>query len=172
MTNSINCPQCGLSSLPDQKFCRSCGASLQLITQPLADRATPPALAVTPRDLVRDNRQRARRMVLWGFILMFLGVATGVVGKKLMHDEMITIIGVLASLVGMFLTAFPYVSPPRAKKQIPRPAAPEVLPSARSVKSLPQGTSLDYVPSITERTTNLLKVSSAAAPKADRESQV
>ncbi len=38
----MHCSKCGLQVVPDQKFCRSCGATLQMITQPLAELAAIP----------------------------------------------------------------------------------------------------------------------------------
>ncbi|MFN2493146.1 MAG: hypothetical protein ABR501_09725 [Pyrinomonadaceae bacterium] len=37
---------------------------------------------------------------------MFVGAAIGVIGKKLMHDYIVTIVGILLSLAGMFLRSF------------------------------------------------------------------
>ena len=36
----MNCPKCGRQAEPQQKFCRSCGASLELNTQRLPEPAT------------------------------------------------------------------------------------------------------------------------------------
>lgn len=173
MKASMNCPQCGLQSLPDQKFCRSCGASLQLVTQPLAELATPSVLEMTRVNISNDYRPRGSRLVLWGFIVMFLGLAIGIIGKKLMHDDIVTVVGTLASLAGMFLMAYPYLSPTRSKKYVASPVSPEALTPSLPTRALPQGSDNEYAPSITERTTNLLKVSSAPRPgkNEDGESQ-
>ena len=97
--------------------------------------------------------------MLWGFILMFVGVAIGVVGKKLMHEELVTVVGILVSLLGMFLTVYPYLAPARPRKsqsnqlgaQAPSPAVVAAPP-----KDLPYERPAEYLPSITEGTTNLL----------------
>lgn len=112
----MNCPKCGLQTLPDQKFCRSCGATLQMITQPLVEPATVSELGRTPAIIFKDEKQRANRLVLWGFIFMFIGAAIGIIGKKLMHDEIVTVIGVMISLAGMFFVVYPYLSPPPPPK--------------------------------------------------------
>lgn len=170
----MNCPKCGLQTLPDQKFCRSCGDSLQMITQPLAEHAAVSHLERTLAITAKGERQQTNRLTLWGFIIMFVGVAIGVTGKMLMHEEMITVVGVLVSLVGMFLTVYPYLSPPPRQKydSIPSPQ-PEVLIQSQPTKYLPQESNIEYVPSITERTTDLLKNPAATRPgrKEDGESQ-
>jgi hypothetical protein len=106
--------------------------------------------------------------------MMFIGVAIGVIGKMLMHEEIVTVVGVLVSLVGMFLTVYPYLSPsPRRKHDSIRSSQPEVLTRSQPTRSLPLESNVEYVPSITERTTELLKNSAATRPgqKEDGESQ-
>lgn len=170
----MNCPKCGLQTLPDQKFCRSCGAGLQMITQPLAEQATVSDLKGTPAIILKDEKQRPNRMVLWGFIMMFVGVAIGIVGKKLMHEDMVTVLGVLVSLAGMFLTAYPYLLTSSPKKyDSSRSSQPGVLTQSQPSKYLADESNTEYVPSITERTTDLLKSSATTTrkEKEDRESQ-
>ena len=161
----MNCPKCGLQTLPDQKFCRSCGDKLQMITQPLAEHA-PVARAEKPAIISKTETQRARGLTLWGFIIMFIGVAIGVIGKMLMHEEMVTVVGVLVSLVGMFLTVYPYLSPSRRQKQDYIPSSqPEALTQPQPTRYLPPESNIEYVPSITEKTTDLLKNSAATRPR-------
>jgi hypothetical protein len=153
----MNCPKCGLQTLPDQKFCRSCGASLQMITQPLAEQAVVARLEKTPAINFKDETQRANRLTPWGFIIMFIGVAIGVIGKMLVHEEVVTVVGVLVSLAGMFLTVYPYLSPSLRRKYVSTASSqPEVLTQSPP-GYLPQESSIEYVPSVTERTTDLLK---------------
>lgn len=162
----MNCPKCGLQTLPDQKFCRSCGATLQMTTQPLVEPATVSELERTPAIIFKDEKQRANRLVLWGFIFMFIGAAIGIIGKKLMHDEIVTVIGVMISLAGMFLVVYPYLSPPPPPKYDSKPPSqPEVLTQTQPEKYLPQGNNIEYASSITERTTDLLKSSAAIRPR-------
>jgi hypothetical protein len=162
----MNCRKCGLQTLPDQNFCRSCGNTLQIITQPLAKQATASHLERTRAIIFKDETQRANRLPLWGFIIMFIGVAIGIIGKMLMHEETVTVVGVLVSLVGMFLTVYPYLSPsPRQKYDSIPSSQPEVLTQSQPTKYLPQESNIEYVPSITERTTDLLKDSAATRPR-------
>lgn len=171
----MNCPGCGLQPLPDQKFCRSCGASLQMTTQPLAEYATVSDLERTPAKTSKGEQQRTSGLVPWGFIVMFVGVAIGLIGKKLMHEEIVTVVGVLVSLAGMFLTAYPYISPARSQKYDSSPSSqPASLIQSPPPKYLPQESRLEQVPSITERTTDLLENSAPTrtTKKEDLESKV
>ena len=158
----MTCPHCGLETLPDQKFCRACGAGLQLTTQPL-----PQPVTVTQREnrsAIRTNAtsNRTNNFMLTGFITIFVGAAVGVIGKKLMHDDLVSVIGVLISLIGMFLMVFPHLSPPRRRIVDAGSSVTDQLSESRPVRTLPQESKTEYVPSITERTTDLLE---AARPK-------
>jgi hypothetical protein len=169
----MHCPKCGLRTPPEQKFCPSCGNNLQAITQPLAEHSKASHLERTPAISFKDEPQRANRLTLWGFIIMFIGVAIGIIGKKLMYEEMIIVVGVLLSLVGMFLTVYPYLLPSHRQKFDSSSSSQPELPQSQSSKYLPQESNIEYVPSITERTTDLLKNSIATRPnrKEDAESE-
>ena len=157
----MTCPKCGLPAVAEQKFCRSCGASLEMTTQPLADlSATTSQAELTART---PPNERTNKLMLRGFLLMFAGAAIGVVGKKLLHADIVTVVGILMSLAGMFLTVYPYLVPARAKQNTSPSPQPNELP-AFPRESLPQERNVDYVPSITERTTNLLENPPAARP--------
>jgi hypothetical protein len=161
----MNCPHCGLQLIAGQRFCRSCGTSLQTATQPLAD-ATVPNRNNMPAILFKGEKQRSGRLVLWAFIMMFIGAAIGVIGKKLMHEEIVTVVGILISLAGMFFALYPYLSlAPRQKYDSSRSTQTEVLTPSQATNYLPQGSNIEYAPSITERTTDLLKNPAATRPK-------
>ncbi len=152
----MTCVKCGALAPANQKFCRSCGASLELTTQPLSPAGSLAETKTPSPTRYEGGRQGGNGMLMVGMILLFIGVAIGVVGKKLLYQDVVTVVGVLISLLGMFLTAFPYLSPPRRK------GLPEVEPQPASFersaqpKYLPDQDRAEYIPSITERTTNLL----------------
>jgi hypothetical protein len=163
------CPKCGLQTVPEQKFCRTCGASLQAITQRLPD-GTPVTGPGTPAISIREEMHGTSRLVQWGFIVMFLGVAIGVVGKMLMHDQIVTVVGVLLSLAGMFLAIYPYLSPSsRTRHNSDSSSQPELQKQSQPTKQLPEDRTIEYVPSITERTTDLLKTSGATPKQKEEE---
>jgi hypothetical protein len=116
---------------------------------------------------------RLGRLAPWGFISMFIGVAIGVIGKKLLHEDIVTVVGILLALLGIFLTAYPYLWPspsPKHDSSPPLPSEPRASP--QSANYLSPG-NIDYVPSITERTTDLLTNPVVTKPKKadDSESQ-
>ena len=158
----MTCHKCGSETLPDQRFCRSCGARLGIVTEPLTD----PAAISYPKEpnVIEDRSELRNRLVAWGFIIMFVGVAIGVIGKKLMHEEIVTVIGILMSLAGMFLTGYPYLRPSSRKDSRSASSSRELTKQSPPVNQLPEGRT-DYVPSITERTTDLLKSSEVRRSK-------
>jgi hypothetical protein len=159
----MNCPKCGLQALAQQKFCRSCGASLQMITQRLPDTVTVSELVSQPK--ISQEMYRTNRLLLWGLIIMFIGAAIGVIGKMLMHEEVVTVVGVLVSLAGIFLSVYPYLLPsPRTRYNFISSSQPERQIQSQPPKSLPDERTIDYAASVTERTTDLLE-NSVATPK-------
>jgi len=157
------CPKCGLQTLPEQKFCRSCGASLQAITQRLPEGTTL-AGQITPAIIIQEETHGANRLVQWGFIIMFVGAVIGVVGKMLMHEQVVTVVGVLLSLAGMFIAVYPYLSPSSSSRHnTVASSQPELQKQSQPAKQLPEERTIEYVPSITEGTTDLLKT--PATPK-------
>ena len=154
----MNCPSCGKQTLPDQKFCRSCGTSTRLITQPLPENDTVSNQETMPRILSKPERQSGSSLLPWAFIIMFIGVAIGITGKMIMHDEIVTAVGALISIAGMFLTAYPYLMPAgRHRHDSSAVSQPELPIQSPPAKSLAPATNVGYVDSITERTTDLLK---------------
>ena len=160
----MTCPKCGAETVPDQRFCRSCGAKLRTVTERLPEpTATSPAEGTAV--IFDDEVQRRNRLVAWGFIMMFVGVAIGVVGKKLMHDEIVTVVGILMSLMGILVTSLPYLWPSSRQNLRATPASERKLQKqSQSPNQLTEGR-VDYVPSITERTTDLLESSEVGRHK-------
>ena len=96
----MNCPKCGLQAPPDQKFCRSCGASVQIDTQPLVGHVPVTGWVESSAIKGKDEIPLAYRSVLWAFAVTFTGVAIGVIGKMLLHVETVTVIGSTAFVGG------------------------------------------------------------------------
>ena len=147
----IACPKCGLPQLTGQKYCRACGARLQRDTKRLAK---PEGGDVRSQ----SEQRRANTLVSIAFVIMLVGAAIGIVGKKLLHQDVVTVAGALISIVGIFLTAYPFLW--HASMKSPRstpPSRPADLEPPPASPYLPRESSVEYLPSITERTTNLLE---------------
>ena len=137
-----------------------------MTTQRLAKPQAVTAPGRTSTISAKGADERTNRFVLSGFILMLMGVAIGVVGKKLLYVDVVTVVGVLIALAGVFLEVYPYLAPSRRKEDDSSFASqPEVLTPPQSTEYLPEASSIEYVPSITERTTNLLKNPATKRPE-------
>ena len=133
----MNCPNCGSLTLADQQFCRSCGAGL-----------------------IADERRRSIPPQFWGLVMAFGGILLAMTGK--MTDlRWLLLAGVFISVGGMFLTAALSLlrqSRPRKRKNIPSHQSPQAFSKADTTnKLLPVGEN-DFIPSVTEVTTNLLEI--------------
>jgi hypothetical protein len=154
-TIQMTCYKCGSPSQPDQKFCRSCGASLQLATQRLAPLSELENTATTNSE---DEQHSPNRLAMLGLIVMFIGAAIGVVGKKLLYQDVVTVVGILISLLGMFLTVYPVLVPARPRRISSNPKSrTKTLASQEPPRRLPHASNLEFIPSVTERTTSLLE---------------
>jgi len=144
---------------------------LHLTTQQLVTPANVHDLASKSAVAVKERRSQ-NNLVLSGFVIMFIGAAIGVVGKKLLYQDIITVVGILISLAGMFLTCYPYLSPGRRQEDEPTPSSkPQAQVRPPATEYLVSGEGVKYVPSVTERTTNLLTESAGRpSPNEDERS--
>src|SRR5258705_12331115 len=51
-------------------------------------------LETTSADGVQRECQPVKNVLLWGFVTMMLGAVIGVVGKKLLHQDIVTVVGI------------------------------------------------------------------------------
>ena len=137
----MNCPNCGSPTLVDQQFCRSCGAGLT---------------ADAPRSF---------RPQIWGLLVLMMvfgGLLTAMAGK-LFDLRWLIFTGVFVMVGGMFfVAAYALLQQSRPRTRKPSQSQlPKTFPSADTTnKLLPIGDN-DFIPSVTERTTDLLKTPAA-----------
>lgn len=133
----MNCPNCGSQTLADQQFCRSCGAEL---------------LAEKPR---RFNVR------LWGLLtlLMIFGGLLLAMGGKIFDVKWVIFTGLVIMMSGVFfVAAYGLLRQSRPRKFKARPSQhPEILSPADTTNKLLPLADTEFIPSVTERTTDLLK---------------
>ncbi len=154
----MHCPNCGTQSSSDQKFCRSCGLSLEDVSKVVASHLS------TPDDdhpSAKNESSSVRRVA----ILLFCGIATLLtgamilgIGKRLLQSEVMMMIGLLAVIAGALLAAYSVISPLWHRPQMPRrPAQTKVwMESDSQINTSPEGLP-DPFPSVTEQTTRSLE---------------
>jgi len=155
------CPKCAAPVTDDQKFCRSCGLDLQVISQLLAPESKP--------DNVTDGKPvktRRAKIQFQGVITLMSALLIGClipisIGLFSSWTGLSQLILVLSGFAGIFL--FPGIimliyadTLPKTELQV---ESPRLVPMSGSVPTnqLPPADQDDVVPSVTEHTTDLLK---------------
>ena len=152
------CPNCGKTNSAEQKFCRSCGLSLEKAVQSLAEQL--PALELDKS--LRERQRRVERLtnivagsavsivvfgVLWGIIYEIIIVKGAVIPGLFFLAFIVGI--VLFAMLSMYGESLRKAA---AKRQVSEP----LLPHAADTGKLLSETRIEPIPSITEHTTELL----------------
>jgi hypothetical protein len=151
------CPNCGNQGARDQKFCRSCGMNLQKVATALIDHLAKPGSDQLSLETPAAVRSCARRNALWGMAITFTGIAYGVVGKLMIHEDIVTGAGALVAVIGMFWFAFVLLYAGLRPTPGARGLSQSVMtPDAKTTAQLTPERVPDIMPSVVERTTDLL----------------
>ena len=156
------CPNCGKPNSAEQKFCRSCGLSLEKVVESLAEQL--PAI-----DLDRNLQERKRRVdrlfnitagtavsivvvsVLWGVIYEIIIKKQAVLAGSIF----------LAFIVGLILVASLALYRDSLEKASTKRKLPQSsLPDAEETARLLPGSTGEVMSSVTEGTTELLTIES------------
>ncbi len=164
------CPRCATPLSDDQKFCRACGLSLQLVSNLL----TGEHLADEPDESEpkTDERFQNRKVILErrGIITIVVALLVGclipiIVGINMYYPGLTPLILMLAGLAGilLFSGAILLIYADGLSKEPPSPDSSRSakLPHAKQTNKLPPEDQSAYIPSVTEDTTDLLEVAKA-----------
>ena len=155
------CPNCGNQTSSDQKFCRACGLGLEKIALSLGEQ-----LPARIDETLLARKERLEKFGVAALSVFGLGLLSLVLyslaEKMILRGdvfEALTMLGVFVmlacGLVSVFLFARAKELGERAGKRQLEPATTEKKSSTREL--LTEGT-LEPVPTVTERTTELLFV--------------
>ena len=155
------CPNCGSKNSTQQKFCRSCGLSLEKSAQSLVEQQIP---AKIDQSLERRNKKLER----FGYIaLIGVGiVGVGAMSYMIISDMMLVqgkILGGLALLTiiicglsaAFFFNYANFLKKTAVKNRL---QPPEEMREDETPAKLLNDSYLEPIPSVTERTTELLYV--------------
>lgn len=153
------CPNCGTTISSDQSFCRACGLGLEKIAQSLVEQR--------PNEFEQSLQQRKERIERWGvaalsvFGLGVLSIPLYKIVMMMLEGRVLAGLGFLALLVvlGCGLLAailFAKASEVGEAGLKGRVVSPPTLPQTNTTAKLLPSDQLDSVPSVTERTTELL----------------
>jgi hypothetical protein len=151
------CPNCGKTNSTEQKFCRSCGLSMEKVVQSLAEQLL---IADLDKNLIERRRKLERwiKTIAGATIAILVGsVMWGIIyGLIIVKGEVLTGLVFLSFIIGLILFALlmlyrESLLKASGKGQPQPPALPHTGDTAKLL-SEPQ---LEPIPSITERTTEL-----------------
>jgi hypothetical protein len=124
------CPNCGKSNPENQKFCPSCGLSLQatseVLAHELADKAGQTAIEIgaaanSSLSPVTPDRPRWQNPLVYSWALIMIGIVIAFVGYNTVVSKPVGDIGTLLALLGIGLIGFKgvmmIVAPPKPKSQ-------------------------------------------------------
>jgi hypothetical protein len=161
----MHCPSCGNESSLEQKFCRKCGFNLEPVSQLVVARPD----AETKLEKQESDRAILRRMyrwMMWGFLILLIGVVMLVSGKAF---DLPKFLGPLSSFLligGATAAGYGVLAALRdglvASKKLPHAAETRRELSGSQTSELPDNNIPASLPSVTERTTQLI------GDKADR----
>ena len=161
----MHCPSCGNESSLDQKFCRKCGFSLEVVGKLLSEH--PSTGKKLELEEVSDEKLALRRMVswmMWGLLIVVIGLVLIVTNKQFLMDRLFNLLGSFLLLGGISVATYGVLDAmrgggsksKRAKLSEETKNEPDELAAANTTKELAERIPVP-VPSVTERTTQLIE---------------
>lgn len=160
------CPNCGKENSAEQKFCRACGLSLEQAVQSLLEQLPDIEL---DRNLRNRQRKVDRLTTLVGasaISIVVIGVLWGIIYEIIIvKGEVIPGLFFLAFILGIVLFALlamyrESLRKTSGKRQASKPTS---SPVGDTAGLLPES-HIEPIPSVTERTTELLTVERKTGP--------
>ena len=152
------CPNCGTRGSSEHKFCRRCGMNLEPITQALAEHRATGGAVLTREEEERRALARLASGMTWGLVLFFVGLLLLAVAKMFALGRFGMLAGLLVTLVGGLVATIAAFAPMRAAAGSARALKnPDALPDAKTTGRLLDEPPHEPLPTITDRTTELLK---------------
>jgi hypothetical protein len=161
------CPNCGQPSTTEQQFCRQCGMNLLPVGQLVSQHSATPAEKQSKVHKAFCEREMARGMfswIWWGMVIMGIGVlmlvfAKNLVAFKIYDPELAALLRMLSTLVilgGTGSAMFGVLNSMRKGVALSGARRPAELSEQVNTKELPTSPMPLSLPSVTERTTQLI----------------
>jgi hypothetical protein len=155
----MHCPNCGKPAAGDQQFCRSCGMSLEAVGKLVVQHSSSSVEVQRRNDKVAMEQAAIRTMFNWlilGMIILGAGVAMIIVNKNFDIGKWFSLLASFFILGGTGVATAGVLNPLRQAAN---------FTGSPNQKSLPTNPVPDELPSITERTTQLIKAEEARTNK-------
>jgi hypothetical protein len=129
--------------------------SLQMVSKLLVNEFPPTNTQPASRKLYQSVERKMLKRVFWGLVICTGGLVIGVAGAKVFHQSLVSAMGALLALMGALI----FLSVLRSSTSIsPQLARPKTMTSSKSTKELLPEAFSEALPSVAERTTELLKI--------------
>lgn len=148
------CPNCGKDNSNDERFCRSCGLSLQVIAQVLVDELSATESGDSSSEIKRGGTGW-QNPLLFGFLMLTLGIVIVIFGKTILGEQLIADIGTVMAFLSIGLLGFKGAS--LMMSQPNTPPQSRALPEGEPTTRLPPAPQTVERTSITEHTTRHLE---------------
>ena|SRR5262245_20061460 len=154
----MHCPSCGHESSLDQKFCRKCGFNLEPVSKLFTGET---AIDHIEPDKSERERLLVRRMFRWisiGCLVLLFGVILLIINRGFIHEAMFQSIASLIILGGVSVAFYGLVSSIMrgTYSGVKASPGPQRLNETRTTNELPEARTPIPLPSVTERTTQLI----------------
>jgi hypothetical protein len=156
---TMYCPNCGTKTSIDQNFCRACGLSLEKTALSLSEQL--------PAKVDRSAQEQKERLEKFGFTLLCLFGAGVLIlllilmGQKLLDKGLLGILAMLAILILIVCGLGSVIIFARAKEldeKSSKRRQSNLTSGSETTKELLSEGHFEPVPTVTERTTELLAV--------------
>jgi hypothetical protein len=163
----MHCPNCGTRAAADQKFCRSCGFSLEKVAQLLTEQTSVTISGqISEEDITRLQSRLKIVERLWRYALVVLGTTLvgafilGIFNKMILERGMVVGGSLVIAFLLMGIAFVPvtlYIETRRKMIADLKPRQPALQPDAETTNPLPHESD-PYSPlSVTEQTTARLE---------------
>ena len=167
----MHCPNCGKPAETEQQFCRNCGMSLETVGKLVAQHDGSPLEKQKKIDNAELEHAIVRKMInwlIWGMIVLGLGVFLLVLNKSIDLGRWFSFLTSVLILGGMGIATAGVLNAIKQGASIQQKRPAEQIDTTPTEKSLPTHLSTAALPSITERTTQLISVDDARAKHRER----
>lgn len=157
----MHCPNCGKPATADQQFCRACGMSLDTVGKLVAQHSGKPT--ETQEKLTKAELEQAllRKMftsLKWGMLILLFGVAMFVVYKNFAIGKWLHLLSMFFMLGGIVVAGTGLFDAMMKGASLSSLKVPKQIPGEPESHSLPTNPIPQELPSVTERTTQLIGV--------------
>ena len=157
----MHCPNCGIESDLEQKFCRKCGFNLAPVSKLIVSERDTNPTELTKLDRDKLIMQRMVRWMMWGLLALLIGIILSVAGKQFALTPLVNFIAVIFILGGVSVTTYGVLDALRGGAVTTAEAKRRAAANSEEPEKAPTTKQLEGripvpVPSVTERTTQLI----------------